>query len=539
MADATTKKILELLAPDHPVETRAAAVLILGETATADRDVSAALCERLADDEAAVRLRVIEAVGKLKVQDALPHLLARVEKGGDEASESANAAAKLGARGTKALQDLMSKVAPGLRRYIASALGASGSASGDAAAIEFLLDKDPGVVGSAVRSLISQVPTMSAAKKHSLSEQLLHLLKDGKTGLPVASEAAAVRLLAALGDVRAEAVFWVRCVAPHPLDIRAAALQALGAHAKPGKDQMKRLFACAVEKDFRVAAPALMMLQHQNISDKSLADWLPLLQAPDIAARRLVLEKLDGYDSAQIADALLPELTHPDRAFRDQVLARLAAMDHGKKALQQALLDAPNADAAWTLARSLAPRAAAFPKPLLDKLFAQACKHHDANDRRADPFFFFFREADAAGLRDRLEQTALNLRKKKAYDEALGYLKMLARDPAVGFSIRFELACVGLKVSAKELASEFRAADPCLTAFGHLVQGYEAELLKGLEKAKWLEPEDLYYLGFHFIEKEGGAKKFGGAVLGMIVKHSPKSKVGKDAKTKLKVSGLA
>jgi hypothetical protein len=109
---------------------------------------------------------------------------------GEEASEAASAAAKLGARGAKALQEMMPKVAPGLRRYIAAALGSAGTASGDAAAVEFLLDKDPGVVASAVRSLISQVPTLTASKKHVLTEQLLHLLKDTKTNLPIASAAA-------------------------------------------------------------------------------------------------------------------------------------------------------------------------------------------------------------------------------------------------------------------------------------------------------------------------------------------------------------
>jgi hypothetical protein len=535
--DATLKKVLGLFDTSEPPEVRRAAALIVTELAPADGAAHEAIRQALNDLDVPVRLQALHAVGKLKIQDALPVLLSRIEAGGEEASAAANAAAKLGARAVKSLQDMMPKVAPGLRRYIAAALGSAGTASGDAAAVEFLLDKDPGVVASAVRSLISQVPTLTAAKKQGLADQLLQLLKDAKTNLPVASEAAAVRLLAAVGDKRAEAVLWDRCVSPHPAEIRAAALQALGGLSeKPGKDQLKRLFACALEADFRVAAPALMMLQHQTVSERTLSDWLGLFAAADVAARRLALDKLAGYDSPAIAAALLSEMAHPDRAYREAVLARLAAMAAGQKALQAALLDAATADAAWSLARALTPFLKDFSKAHLDKVFAQACQFLDAGDRRAEPLLFILREADAAGLRERLEEKALAGRKKKDYEKALSYLKLLARDPAIGFALRFELACCGLKLSNKELAA--RGNDPCLGQFAHLIQGYEGELTKALDKAKWLEPDDLFYLGFHFIEKDGAPRKFGGFVLQLLLKRSPKSKVAKDAKAKMKASGI-
>src|SRR3954470_7170231 len=128
MADATAKKLLTLLGPDRPAEVRAAAALVLGEAGAADAATADALCSSLDDPEPAVRARALEAVGKLRVEAALPRLLARVEGGGPEWELPAHAAARLGARGTKALRGLMGTVAPGLRRRIAGALGAAGSA---------------------------------------------------------------------------------------------------------------------------------------------------------------------------------------------------------------------------------------------------------------------------------------------------------------------------------------------------------------------------------------------------------------------------
>jgi hypothetical protein len=63
-------------------------------------------------------------------------------------------------------------------------------------------------------------------------------------------------------------------------------------------------------------------------------------------------------------------------------------------------------------------------------------------------------------------------------------------------------------------------------------------LTKALDKTKWLEPEDLFYLGFHFIEKDGSPRRFGGFVLQLLLKRSPKSKLAKDAKAKLKAAGV-
>ena len=173
------------------------------------------------------------------------------------------------------------------------------------------------------------------------------------------------------------------------------------------------------------------------------------------------------------------------------------------------------------------------------KLFAKTCGYLDSDDRRSDALLFLLRETDGADLRERLEEKATGFRQKKKYEQAMIYLRILGRDPAIGFADRFDLAAVGLKLSAKDLSHESRYADSCLGHFSHLARHFEPELVKQLEKTKWLEPDDLYYLGFHFAEKDGAEKKVAAPILQMVVKRSPKSKTGQAAKTKLKSAGLA
>src|SRR5262245_41876611 len=156
MQDTTTKKLVRLLQPDHPADVRRAAALVLGEVGTRDAELAMALCERLQDADPALRLQVIKSVGRLRVEQALRQLLDRIKDGGEEAEAAAQAVAHLGTKGTKALQDLMPKVAPGLRRYIAAALAAEGAGGDETAGLAVLLDKDPAVIEAALRSLLGQ-----------------------------------------------------------------------------------------------------------------------------------------------------------------------------------------------------------------------------------------------------------------------------------------------------------------------------------------------------------------------------------------------
>lgn len=540
MADATSKQLIGFLGANQPADLRGAAVRVLGELGGKDPAVARAVTAAIDDPDPAVRLQALRATGQLRIEAALPKLLERINEGGPESEAAADAAAGLGARGTKALLDLMGHTSPGLRRRIAGALAAAGTVSAETAAVDSLLDSDPGVVDAATRSLIDKIPSLSAEHRRSITDRIVELLKP-KKGAPLAqvSEAALVRLLARLGDKRGEAAFWARLEPSAPADLRSAALNALGTLPPPtSPDKVKRLLACAADADFRVAAPALMLLKSATVSDKVLKDWLPLLDAPDPAARHFAMEKFGDRDRPDVAEALVRQLRHADQALRNAALERLARLDSGRAALAHALLEAGGPDETWNLARAQMPFAKDYPAALRTKIFNQASAYLEKNDRRADALLALLREADARGLRDRLEERALALRKKKKYAEALIYLRLLTRDPACGEAVRFEHAATALKVSGKDTAAEARAGDPALHQFGGLIHRHETEPIALLEKAKWLDDDDLFYVGFHFAEGKEPERDFGAAVLRLLIKRAGKTKIAKDAKSKLRSQGL-
>jgi HEAT repeats len=540
MADATSKKLWQLLESDNPPAVRSAALVVVGELGDRDPKLEAALCSVLGDPDAAVRTQAIATVGQLQIHQALPALLARVREGGDESVAAAQSAARLGAKATHALQELMASVAPGLRRRIASALATGDTASAETAAVDVLLDSDRNVVDAASRSLLGRIPSLERNHRRRLADHAVEVLAR-KKGPPLSatSRAAVVRLLAALEDPRGEPVYWSLLEQPSPPELRAAALQALGTFPSPvARDKVRRLVACATDADFRVAAPALMILKGAAPKDGALVDWLPLFDAPDAAARRFAIEKLADRDRPEFALALLRQLDHPDGTLRDEALKALARLKHGPEALVRALAEAESPDRSWALARVQAPLVRDYRPELRKTLFAQACDYLEKEDRRADAFLFLLREADPRALRDQLADRATALRKKKRYAVALAYLRLLARDPACGEPIRQELAACGLKVSDKDLAAEARASDSCLHQFAALVHRHALDPIDFVSKARWLDADELFYLGFHFVEGLGFEKEFGGQILNLLLKRFPRSKLAKDAKNKLKRQGV-
>src|SRR5260370_18087178 len=104
--------------------------------------------------------------------------------------------------------------------------------------------------------------------------------------------------------------------------------------------------------------------------------------------------------------------------------------------------------------------------------------------------------------------------------------------------MRMEFGACGLKVSSHDLSAEARGADHALLQFNRLLPGYETEVLDFLKKTKWLGPEDLFYLGFHFADQSGPTRKFGGQALNLLAQRSPRTNLPQDAKRTPRSSGL-
>jgi len=532
MADATLTKLLQLASEAGSGSLRHAALKVLGSVGTKDAKLVKMLIGALSDTEQDVRIAAIEALGQLQVEECLPHLDTFVQHGGPELEVAVHTASQLGSRGAKRIGKVMQEVSPSIKARVAAVLVKSNTGNALVVTAQGLLDADPKVVDSTARSLAMEVPGYTSPQRHLLAKFLIDSL--GEKNIVPKSEAALLRVLSALHEAKAEDLFWVRILPPYSRDVRAAALQALSNVEPTTEKRLQALLTCAAEKDFQIVAASLMMLKKVAVTAKNSKHWIKLLEAPDVATRRFAVEKLQGVENAEVARAMLAQLRHPDRVLRDDTLKALRSFAVGRAALVDEMTSCDGVEQVWLLARAIALSAKDVTSAQRTKIFEQATKYHDADDRRAAPLLFLLREMDHAWLRDQLEAKALERRKKKKYADAIGYYRVLAQDPACSEESRFELAATGLKESARDLSPESRGIDPSLHQFARLLQNSSFDLIDHVTKAKWLDVEDLFYVGFHFAEQSHRAKDFGKQVLELVVTRSPKSDVGKQAKRKLK-----
>jgi hypothetical protein len=538
MADNTLTKLLHLISTSDSKERRLAALNVLGAVgAVGDRNVVKTLLDILKNDDQDLRIAAIEGLGQLRAEEAVGQLEVFVRQGGAELEPAVHAASLLGARGAKRMGKVMHEVSASLRSRMAVVLAKSNTGNALVVTAQGLLDEDPKVIEAAARSLAMEVPAYTPPQRHALAKILIESLHAKK--IAPKSEAALLRVLSALHEAKAEEIFWPRILPPHACDVRAAALQALGNHPEPiTEKRLQALLTCASEKDFQIVAAALMILKNVPVSAKNSKHWIKLLEAPDVATRRFAVEKLHGVENAEVAKALMVQMRHPDRALREAAVKTLLSFAAGHAAILEELVTIEDVERAWFLAKALAPSAKELTAVQRTRAFAQAAKYHDADDRRAAPLFFFLREMDHAWTRDQLEAKAKELRKKKKYAQAISYYRLLAQDTACNEETRFELAATGLKESTRALSTDNRGNDPPLHQFARLLQNPAFDLIEHVAKAKWLDTADLFYLGFHFAEQTHRAKEFGKQVLEMVVKRSPKSDIGKQAKRKLKSEAL-
>jgi hypothetical protein len=538
MADSTLAKLIHLIAAADSPELRRAAVHVAGRVGTeTDRGLINSLLATLQENDVELRLAAINSLGQLRADAALGPLEDFVRRGGPELEAAVTAATQLGGRGLKTMGKIMDAAPPALKSRMAAVLAKSGTGGGLVATAHALLDPDPKVVDAAARSLAAEVPSLSAAQKQALGKFLIESLQP-KKGQAAKTEAAMLRLLGTLHDAKAEDIFWTRVAAGITPEVRGAALHALGqAAGAVTKARLERLVACAAADDFQIVAPALMILKKVPAGADNTKLWLELLDAPDVATRRFAVDRLSTAESAAAAKGLLSALNHPDSALRNEARHALLRFAKGRQALLEKLLEASSVEEAWDLARALASVAKEIAGGQRSRLLDKAAHYQDSDDRRAAPLWHLLREVDPGWTRNQVETKAEALRKKKKYGQAVGYYRLLAQDPACGEDIRFELAATGLKISAHDTAVDARQADPALGQFSRLLQNPAFDLVSRVNRAKWLDEDDLFYLGFHFVEQTHRGREFGKQVLELVIERSPKAEVGKNARKKLRSAG--
>src|SRR5262249_10726550 len=98
---------------------------------------------------------------------------------------------------------------------------------------------------------------------------------------------------------------------------------------------------------------------------------------------------------------------------------------------------------------------------------------------------------------------------------------------------KFQLAVAQLKLHSHTLASHRH--HPAVELLADLYRNSAYPLSEALRKEKSLDPEEVFSLGFNFVERPGDERTLGKDLLEHIASKFPRNKIGKSAKNKLKL----
>jgi hypothetical protein len=181
---------------------------------------------------------------------------------------------------------------------------------------------------------------------------------------------------------------------------------------------------------------------------------------------------------------------------------------------------------------ALRPSAKKIAPPVRRELLAKAVERMGEGGRKWEALLDVARDADPDGVATALRALAAKLKKQGHPDKALEVLTVLCRGDRATDDDHYARVALELGRSVRDPRPASRAGDESLRTIGSLVaRGFD--VAKALRTDKTVGLEELYYVGFHFVEE---GHPLGEELLGVVAERGGRAKIGKMAKNKLALS---
>ena len=372
----------------------------------------------------------------------------------------------------------------------------------------------------------------------------------------LAEHTAALRLIGYLARPTSQPLLVAQAAADRPRSVRFAAISALrrivaASEAKGTEPAIEALIEYADGDDLGIAQAAIDTLRGARIPEKLARPFSALARSKNPAAQKLAMERLPAGGGAGAVKALIEALGGDDVTARDAAARGLARAPEAVLPLTRALLAATDEQVARRYAGALRSHRGHVSTTAIDELVESATGYlelHAKGKATTDSILLervvtdTIAEVAPEKHVELLFERARRLRKAGKPGEAFAQLKPLLRsradlDAAIHADDRYLLAVLGLKAAGPAILRAAHADDPVLTQFGRLAKaGFP--VARNLTREKDVEDEELYGLGFRLLEShDENDKSLGAELLQGILDERPRSKLGKSARNKLKLTG--
>jgi HEAT repeat protein len=347
----------------------------------------------------------------------------------------------------------------------------------------------------------------------------------------------ALRLIGQLGFPQARRWLFKFIGSEHHTSLRSHALVAL-LHCLRQQDLRKeehaKLFALLEEAEFsEITRLVLELLDAHQLPEDARPLLSRLMQSPHGEVQKFALRKMGAFSTPATVRTLVEQLGDPDYRRRDVAASSLRKIPEARAALIKELVTCDDASKAWSIAELLPSFEGKWRQDTLELLWKRLQAALIAEERIQTAFLHVLKQADANYTRDQLAAQGARLVKAKKYKEAVAFLTPLKDFAEIEPENKFHLAVAQLKLHSHTVASHRH--HPAVELLADLYRNSAYPLFEALRKERSLEPEEVFSLGFSFVERPGDERTLGKDLLEHIASKFPRNKIGKSAKNKLKL----
>lgn len=539
MSQPMLKKIVSMLS-DERIERRCAAAMVLAELRPSDSATQRALLAQLVEDVPTVQVYLLDALLAIGAQGVADQVSSLLESSDEQVRRRAQALlAQQGSRASGTLLRELDRASPARQRALVEIV----AGHHDKSTFERLLKlaADEQLTDAVVNALRRQLATMTAAKKALLREALAHQLKGRSIERQVAI--AALRLLGEFNDrqIASQAARFLD--ARYDVALRQAALAAIRHQVGPDSSQtlIGAIVECAAAGEHQLARQALELLRQlpDGAIDGSAIASLTHSEHADVRRFAIGAVSATADSAAHSLKQLLVLFDSDDPATRDAAGRSLARAEGVATGLAKELARS-SGERAIRLCRVLAAQQENLTPTARRMIGERAASANASQEDCADALLSLLRRIDPQRLATLLLDQALKHKRAKRHAAAFSLFCQLESAGLLAGEGRFDALVSGLHATSSKasLARSARTTDPVLRQVCALLAD-GAPVVSKLKRERTLSAEDLFYVGFNFVESsDDDEREFGGELLAHLVSKSPRSKLGRSARNKLRLCGV-
>lgn len=522
---------------DAASEKRIAAAIVIGELKLGGQKVAPALEKLLASEVYNVQVAGLGALARVGAKKSLKLVFPLLMAPSDDVRRAASRViVSVGEDAVGAIRERLEIALPEERRQLDAILAELGGDDAFSALLSALDAPSEEAGKNAALAIRHEIKRANAQQRRRYVAATEKFLRRKKPPLPVAAVATGLKILGYLEDERGLATLLEHTGATQPPSVRLEAIIALRFVAPAeSKEAAEALLTAAESTERGLAVAALHGLMRVALSGKQAKRLAKLCQHGDREIAGLAMQQLGARPQPEATDALVEIVTGKNKTLAETAADFLKDRSDAIAPLFEALLTLTDHDRAWLVRGALKGRAKQLKPAQLKRARDVALDRIQKGERGYEAAFDVAESGDPKTLAADLRELAAKLHKAKKRERVHAVLRLLCRSEHATNDDLYRLAALELEGSRLDTSPAARRADEAIRLLELLGnKGFDFAGL--LLKDRSLEPNHLYFAGFHFAERRSPA---GPELLEAVVERAGRTKIGKMAKNKLALTGGA